>query len=366
MTGSDDFSFEINGDQLALQGVLTLAHLDSLSNTLQMLSDVKVIDLSNLHRMDTAGAWLVHKLAQDNNAEVKGTNSAVAHILDQISHYDRPLPPEPKAVSPLIYTLTGVGKNTVHVWYTIVGLVNFFGALLVSIWHTICHPSRLRLTAIICQMETVGVNALAIVGLMSILVGVVIAQQGAVQLRQFGAEIYSINLVGRLSFRELGVLMTAIMVAGRSGSAFAAQIGSMNLAEEIDAMRIIGVSPMESLVLPRFLASIIMMPLLGFYATIAAVIGGGLLCWTVLDIPPTTFFTRLREVIPYTDVAVGLVKAPIFGALIAIAGCFQGTQVKGNAEQLGYCTTKAVVHSIFLVIVLDAFFAVFFSEIGWV
>ncbi|MFT8737266.1 MAG: ABC transporter permease [Zymomonas mobilis] len=366
MTGSDDFSFDIEGDQLALQGVLTLAHLDSLSNKLNTLPSIKVIDLSNLHRMDTAGAWVVHKLAQENNAEVKGADAGMAHILERISQYDRPLPPEPKALSPLIYVLTGVGKNAVHVWYTALGLINFFGALLISIWHTICHPSRLRTTAIICQMESVGVNALAIVGLMSVLVGVVIAQQGAVQLRQFGAEIYSINLVGRISFRELGVLMTAIMVAGRSGSAFAAQIGSMNLAEEIDAMRIIGVSPMESLVLPRFIASILMMPLLGFYATIAAIVGGGLLCWSVLDIPPTTFITRLREVIPYTDVAVGLIKAPIFGALIAVAGCFQGTQVKGNAEQLGYCTTKAVVHSIFLVIVLDAFFAVFFSEIGWV
>ncbi|AEI37163.1 MAG: ABC transporter permease [Zymomonas mobilis subsp. pomaceae] len=366
MTGSDDFSFNREGDQLALRGSLTLSDIESLSDKLKTFSSVKVIDLSDLHRMDTAGAWVVHKLAKDTKAEIKGADTAITHILDRIAHYDYPLANPPEPISPLVYVLSSTGKNIVQVWKTTVGLINFFGALLLSLWHIIRHPSRLRLTATSCQLESVGVNAIAIVGLMSILVGVVIAQQGAVQLRQFGAEIYSINLVGRISFRELGVLMTAIMIAGRSGSAFAAEIGSMNLAEEIDAMRIIGVSPMETLVVPRFIASIFMMPLLGFYATIAAILGGGLLCWTSLEIPPATFITRLREVIPYTDIAVGLIKAPIFGALISITGCFQGTQVKGNAEQLGRCTTKAVVHSIFLVIVLDAFFAVFFSEIGWV
>jgi phospholipid/cholesterol/gamma-HCH transport system permease protein len=209
------------------------------------------------------------------------------------------------------------------------------------------------------------VQALSIVGLMSFLVGIVIAEQGAVQLRQFGAEVYTINLIGRLTFRELGILMTAIMVAGRSGSAFAAQIGSMKLAEEIDAMRTIGVSPVEALVLPRVLATVLMMPLLGFYASIVAIIGGGLLCWISLGIPPITYVQRIREVVPMTDLWSGLVKAPVFGMIIAMAGCYQGMQVRGNAEEVGERTTAAVVQGIFLVIVLDAFFAVFFTEIGW-
>jgi phospholipid/cholesterol/gamma-HCH transport system permease protein len=215
------------------------------------------------------------------------------------------------------------------------------------------------------RFEVVGVTALGIIGLMSFLIGIVIAQQGAVQLRQFGAEIFTINLVGRITLRELGVLMTAIMVAGRSGSAFAAQIGTMKLTEEIDAMRTIGVSPMEALVVPRTIAVVLMMPLLGFYSALIGIIGGGLLCWVSLGIPPVTFIQKIREVVPLTDLWVGVIKAPVFGAIIAIAGCYQGMQVEGDAEQVGHRTTTAVVQAIFLVIVLDAFFAVFFEQIGW-
>jgi len=218
---------------------------------------------------------------------------------------------------------------------------------------------------VVQHFDMVGVRALGIVGLMSFLIGIVIAQQGAVQLRQFGAEVFTINLIGRLTLRELGILMTAIMVAGRSGSAFAAQIGTMKITEEIDAMRTIGVVPVEALVVPRVIAAVFMMPLLGIFASLMSIIGGGLLCWIVLDIPPATFVQRLREVTPITDFWVGMIKAPVFGAIIAMAGCFQGMQVKGNAEQVGLRTTAAVVQAIFLVIVLDAFFAVFFSEIGW-
>jgi len=249
---------------------------------------------------------------------------------------------------------------------TLYGLLGFLGATLIALWDVTTHPKRFRFNAVVQRFEVVGVSALGIIGLMSFLIGVVIAQQGAVQLQQFGAEFLTVNLVGRITMRELGVLMTAIMVAGRSGSAFAAQIGTMKLTEEVDAMRTIGVSPMEALVLPRVLATVIMMPLLGMYASIVAIIGGGLLCWITLDIPPVTFVQRLREVVPITDLYVGLLKAPVFGLIIAVAGCFQGMLVEGDAEQVGMRTTAAVVQAIFLVIVVDAFFAVFFTSIGWV
>jgi phospholipid/cholesterol/gamma-HCH transport system permease protein len=186
-----------------------------------------------------------------------------------------------------------------------------------------------------------------------------------VQLEQFGAEIYTINLTGRLSLRELGILMTAIMVAGRSGSAFAAQIGTMRLTEEIDAMRTIGVSPMEALVLPRVLAAMVMMPLLGFYASVIAIIGGAFISMMTLEIPFFTFLLRIQEVVPLHDIWVGLIKAPVFGLIIAVSGCYHGMQVKGSAEEVGLRTTQAVVAAIFMVIVLDAFFAVFFTEVGW-
>jgi phospholipid/cholesterol/gamma-HCH transport system permease protein len=215
-------------------------------------------------------------------------------------------------------------------------------------------------------MEQVGVNALFIIGMMSFLVGVVIAQQGSVQLQQFGAEIYTINLTGRLAFRELGVLMTAIMVAGRSGSAFAAQIGTMKLTEEVDAMRTIGLNPMEVLVMPRVIACVVMMTLLGFYSAVISVIGGAVLGQFALGIPFLTFMSRIKEVVPELDLWVGLVKGPVFGLIIGLTGCYQGMKVEGNSEEVGMRTTKAVVQAIFMVIVLDAFFSVFFSKIGWI
>jgi len=211
----------------------------------------------------------------------------------------------------------------------------------------------------------VGVSALGIIGLMSFLVGIVIAQQGAVQLQQFGAEVYTVNLTGRLAMRELGVLMTAIMVAGRSGSAFAAQIGTMKLTEEVDAMRTIGVSPVEALVLPRIFAAVLMMPLLGFYAAVLAIIGGAFISDFVLGIPFMTFLMRIQEVVPIRDLWVGMVKAPFFGLIVALCGCYQGMNVRANAEEVGLKTTMAVVQAIFMVIVLDAFFAVFFTKVGW-
>jgi phospholipid/cholesterol/gamma-HCH transport system permease protein len=219
--------------------------------------------------------------------------------------------------------------------------------------------------ALVRQMELVGVSALPIVGLMSFLIGIVIAQQGAVQLQQFGAETLTINLVGRITLRELGVLMTAIMVAGRSGSAFAAQLGTMKLTEEIDAMRTIGISPIEALVIPRVLACTLMMVLLGFYSSMVAIIGGAVVGDLLLGIPFWTFLERIQEVVPVHDLWVGLVKAPVFGLIVALAGCYHGMQVKGNSEEVGLRTTMAVVTGIFAVIVLDAFFAVFFTEIGW-
>jgi len=244
-------------------------------------------------------------------------------------------------------------------------VIGFMGAIITAFLGTLRHPRRLRVRALVRQMELVGVTSLPIIGLMSFLIGIVIAQQGAVQLEQFGAETLTVNLVGRITLRELGVLMTAIMVAGRSGSAFAAQIGTMKLTEEIDAMRTIGVSPMEALVLPRILAAVIMMPLLGFFSSCIAIIGGAVIGDVMLGIPFFTFLSRIQEVVPIWDLYVGLVKAPVFGLIVALSGCYQGMQVAGNAEDVGLRTTRAVVQAIFMVIVLDAFFAVFFTEIGW-
>ncbi|MBT2188563.1 ABC transporter permease [Sphingobium nicotianae] len=357
---------DAQGRTVALSGSLSLAHLGDIPQRIDAIDgEVAQIDLKGIDHIDTIGAWIVHRFAERTQARVIGADEDATRLLEVVARNDTPLAltePEPH---PTIRVLAQIGAATKIVGHTMYGLLGFLGATVMAMGHMIAHPRSIRINALVQRLEVVGIAALPIIGLMSFLVGIVIAQQGSVQLKQFGMEVLTVNLVGRLTFRELGVLMTAIMVAGRSGSAFAAQIGTMMLNEEVDAMRTIGVQPMQALVMPRILAAVIMMPLLGFYASICAIIGGGFLCAVSLDIPPITFIQRLREVVPITDLYVGLVKAPVFGLIIGIAGCFQGLQVRGDAEEVGLRTTSAVVQAIFLVIVLDAVFAVFFTWIGW-
>ena len=364
MSAAADFTDDAG--VLRFSGDLSLAQLGNLPDRLSHHDGaVKAIDLSGVDRMDTIGAWVVHRFARAKDVQVDGLEGDGRALFEHVEAADQPVQMRPTHVAPFRRVMGEIGDAVTLAGKTSLGLLGFLGATVISFWTVMRHPSRFRFNAVVQRFEVVGVSALGIIGLMSFLIGIVIAQQGAVQLRQFGAEAFTINLVGRITLRELGVLMTAIMVAGRSGSAFAAQLGTMKLTEEIDALRVIGVSPMEALVLPRTIASIILMPLLGFYASVISIIGGGLLCWLSLDIPPAAYISRIREVVPITDLFVGLIKAPVFGAIIAVAGCFQGMQVKGDAEQVGLRTTSAVVQAIFMVIVLDAFFAVFFEQIGW-
>ncbi|MBV9881745.1 MAG: MlaE family lipid ABC transporter permease subunit [Sphingomonadaceae bacterium] len=351
---------------LRFSGSLTLLRVRKLSEQLaEIEADDLCVDLSGVEKMDTVGAWLIHKLERDRGATIVGATKEQQLLIDHVARADQPVKIRRDYESPFLRVLDQIGASVNRAGRTMLGLLGFFGSLLITTGQIIRRPRRFRLNAVTQQFEVVGIHALGIIGLMSFLVGIVIAEQGAVQLRQFGAEIYTINLIGRSAMKELGVLMTAIMVAGRSGSAFAAQLGSMKLSEEVDAMRTIGVSPMEALVFPRVFATVLMMPLLGFYAAILAIVGGGLFCWVSLSIPPITFVQRIREIVPMTDLWQTMIKAPTFGLIIAMAGCFQGLQVESNAEEVGLRTTTAVVQGIFLVIVLDAFFAVFFTQIGW-
>ncbi len=343
-------------------GALTIARAGSTQRELDAVPDPVEIDLSRVERIDTVGAWLIHRTVRDRQAQVTGASPDVTKLLEQVAEADRPT--EVKRPGKIGF-VAEIGDWAIQFGRTFAGLLGFFGATLIGLASVLTHLRRFRYNALVQQFDVVGVRALGIIGLMSFLIGIVIGQQGAVQLQQFGAEVYTINLIGRITVRELGPLMTAIMVAGRSGSAFAAQIGTMKITEEVDAMRTIGVSPVEALVVPRILATIFVMPLLAFWAMLTAIIGGGIFCWVGLEIPPLTYVQRISEVVPATDLWVGLIKAPVFGFIIALAGCFQGMLVANDSEQVGLKTTAAVVQSIFLVIVLDAVFAVFFSSIGW-
>lgn len=360
-----DFSDGANGAAVRFTGRLTLARLGDVPARLEDLGPIESLDLSDIERIDTVGAWIVTRTVNEHGAKVVGAGPDAQRLLDALKDDKSEYRVHRDRRSAIERMLGQVGTASVAIWRELVGIVDFFGAMIVALFVQIRARRRLRWHAVITRFQTVGVDALPIIGLMSFLIGIVIAQQGAVQLEQFGLEVFTINLVGRASIRELGLLMTAIMVAGRSGSAFAAQIGTMKLTEEVDAMRTIGVSPMEAIVLPRVAASTITMPLLGFYASICAIIGGGVFCWVGLEIPPLTYVQRLREIIPMTDFWIMLIKAPVFGILIGVTGCYEGMQVRQDAEEVGKRTTSAVVAAIFLVIVLDAFFAVFFSSLGW-
>jgi phospholipid/cholesterol/gamma-HCH transport system permease protein len=354
------------GGVIRFSGTLAIASVENLDMRLRALAGpIKQVDISAIDHIDTVGAWLIYRTARDHNAQIVGADSDAQRLIETVSGVDESEPVLYQRPSAVVWLLSEVGEGVVLAFSTLLQFLGFVGQVMKAAFELILHPRRFRIHAVVQHFDMVGVRALGIIGLMSFLIGIVIAQQGAVQLQQFGAEVFTVNLIGRLTFRELGILMTAIMVAGRSGSAFAAQIGTMKITEEIDAMRTIGVVPTEALVIPRVIAAVVMMPLLGMYASLMSVIGGGLLCWIVLEIPPATFILRLREVTPMSDFYIGLIKAPVFGAIIAMAGCFQGMQVEGNSEQVGLKTTAAVVQAIFLVIVLDAFFAVFFSGIGW-
>jgi phospholipid/cholesterol/gamma-HCH transport system permease protein len=354
-----------HGSVYRVAGALTITRAATTQREIDALPDPLTIDLSRVERMDTVGAWLVYRTVRDRQAKVVGATGDETSLLKEVGDFDAPSRVRPEEKPGFTRTLHELGEWVAETGRTLVGLLGFLGAVLIAFANVIRRPKRFRFNAVVQRFDVVGVRALGIIGLMTFLIGVVVGQQGAVQLEQFGAQIYTINLIGRITIRELATLMTAIMVAGRSGSAFAAQIGTMKITEEIDAMRTIGVSPVEALVIPRMLATIIMMPLLAFFAMIMSLIGGGVLVWVQLDIPPGTYIQILREVVPLTDLWIGLIKAPVFGFLIALAGCFQGMLVESDSEQVGTRTTTAVVQSIFMVIVLDAVFAVFFSSIGW-
>ena len=354
------------GAVLTLTGPYLVSTIGALDEELRGLDGpITRVDLSNVSEIDTVGAWIACNIASEHQAEITGASERAQRLLGALegisSNEDTAAPRLP------VWSRVPVamGEKVFNARTGAIGVISFLGALLISAGNLFRNPRRFRMVALVHQVELVGVSALPIIGLMSFLIGIVIAQQGAVQLAAFGAETLTVNLVGRITLRELGVLMTAIMVAGRSGSAFAAEIGTMKLTEEIDAMRTIGISPMEAMVIPRIMSAVLMMPLLGFYAACMAIIGGAVVGDLMLGIPFWTFLSRIQDVVPTYDVWVGLIKAPVFGLIIGLAGCYHGMQVQGNSEEVGLRTTMSVVSAIFAVIVLDAFFAVFFTNIGW-
>jgi len=327
------------------------------------------VDASALDFLDTAGAWLLHRLLKglrDSGveAELQGVRPEHNALLQQVADSYEPCEIEPPRINPVVRFLSHLGMATVGVVETCGGFVSFFGETVLALFKVVIKPRRLRLTSVVYHIEEVGINALPIVCLISVLIGVVLAYQGAQQLTRFGAEIFVVDLLAISVLREIAVLLTAIVIAGRSGSAFTAQIGSMKLNEEVDAMRTLGLDPIEVLVVPRVVALTVALPILVFFADMLGLLGGGIMSWVALDIAPTIFLDRLNLAIGMWSFWVGLIKAPFFAILISMIGCYEGLQVSGSAESVGRRTTRSVVEAIFLVIICDAFFSVFFGIVG--
>ncbi len=328
------------------------------------------IDISALTALDSAGAWALHRLrtklrAQNVQADFVGGKEAYLSLLNRLERPPRAAPLVPPRPNIMVVMLARLGSGAERALSESIDIVGFFGQALATAARTLLRPANVRVTSLLVQVEQVGLNALPIVGLLSFLIGVVLAYQGIDQLRRFGAEVFTVNLAGISILREVGVLMTAIVIAGRSGSAFTAQIGTMKVREEIDAMRTLGLDPVEILVLPRLLALVLTMPLLGFYADVVGLFGAAVSTMLILDLSPIQFMSQLREAVEIKHFWVGIIKAPVFGFIIALTGCRYGLKVKGSAENVGRRTTQSVVEAIFLVIVADAVFSIVFSRIGY-
>ncbi len=369
------FKTEQQGETLLLSagGSWETASLAQLDVGLRRLARTRVraarIDLGAVDNMDTAGAWLLYRTRKELRArgvaaEFQGAKPAHADILNRIETGDVEQTLERDEVAPVLAMVERVGRASLAALGEGADLLSFLGATVITAGRAAVKPRRIRFTSLISHLEQVGLNAMPIVGLLSFLIGVVIAYQGAEQLRRFGAEIFTVDLLGIFMLREMGILLTAIIVAGRSGSAFTAQIGTMQVNEEVDAMRTLGLDPLEVLVLPRILALIIVLPLLTVLADVMGLAGGALMSMAVIDITLVQFTERLKDVVPLWAFWVGLIKAPVFGLLIGLVGCREGLNVVGSAESVGRHTTKSVVVSIFLVIVADALFSIFFLNIG--
>ena len=329
------------------------------------------IDGSALDRLDTAGAWLL--LRTKREAEAAGRKIGRVSIPRNLApllaalEAEPPMPPAPLPRPEHSFTdlLARLGRGTMHGAESGYRILGFVGLVAVETVQTIVSPwRRLRLVALVHQIEEVGVTALPILALLAFLLGVVLAYQGADQLRRFGAEIYTVNLVAVAILREIGVLITAIIVAGRSGSAFTAQIGTMKLNEEIDAMETLGLNVIEVLVMPRVFGLVVALPFLTFFADVMGLMGGAVMSYFDLGITTPAFLRQLQSAVTPTTFWVGLIKAPVFAYIIAQVGCFEGLRVERNPASVGRLTTKSVVESIFLVIVFDAGFSILFSILG--
>ena len=359
--------------ELALSGCWTARGIGQIEHQLDSvrapLKTAVIADGAGVKALDTAGAWALQKLLLRLQKEgiavtVQGLQPQFSKLLEVVAQQvaDQANTPVPPTIKPHS-ALERIGRSVASYFQQTFALLSFVGESVTALAGSLMHPARIRWRPILFNIRLAGFDALPIVGLLSFLLGVVVAYQGADQLKQYGANIFVADLVGLSMLREFAPLITAIILAGRSGSAYAAQIGTMTVTEEIDAMRTLGIAPLELLVLPKIAALVIVLPLLTVFADVLGVFGGMLMAQAQLGVTYGDFLDRFIKAVSVTHYMVGIGKAPVFGLIIAVVGCFQGFRTKGGADSVGRQTTRAVVQSIFLVIVADALFSVAFSAL---
>jgi phospholipid/cholesterol/gamma-HCH transport system permease protein len=327
------------------------------------------LDMTDVRELDTLGAWLLEKMsrravAAGHRANVIGVAENYAGLIEEVHRVNRHNPAPVPAPNPVLVKVSDVGRSAISASEDLAIFLQMLGALFAAVYGVLRRPRSLRVTPLFYQLYKVGFQAIPIIVLITFLIGAIIAQQGIFHFRKFGADSYVVDMVGILVLRELGVLIVAIMVAGRSGSAYTAELGSMKMREEIDALSTMGLDPVEVLILPRIVALICALPILTFIGSMAALYGGGLVAWFYGGMGPAIFIARLHDAVSVTSFDVGMIKAPFMALVIGIVACSEGLQVKGSAESLGKQTTTSVVKSIFLVVVLDGLFAIFFASVG--
>ncbi len=357
-----------NGEWIANNAAVIFDSLSTVESLGQ--SSSVVLDLTALELMDSSGAWLMHRLQRrleqnGHTVDIVGLNDQWRALYERVGMLDAVDGTTHNPYARRESYLERLGRRTIGCAENVAAFMAFLGEWFVSLWRAIINPRRFRLKSIVYHLEHVGFDALPIVGLIAFLIGIVLAYQGTLQLKMFGAEIYMIDLIAVSVLRELGILLTAIVVAGRTASAYTAELGSMKVNEEVDAIRTLGLDPIELLVRPRVIALFLAMPILTLFADFAGLLGGGVMAWLVLDIQPVLYLERLREAVDIESFWVGMIKAPVFGLVVALVGCFEGMQVSGSADSVGKHTTRSVVESIFLVIVLDALFSILFGILGY-
>ena len=327
------------------------------------------INVTRIEYLDTYGAWLIeralrHWTSQGREARLVGLHEDYRGLFEKVRAGTQTLTPPPRGLNSVVATLVTVGMKMSSVGADLVLFAQMLGSLMVALGRVALRPTSFRFTSMVNQVDRVGWRAVPIILLITVLIGAILAQQGIFHFRKFGADIYVVDMVGVLVLREVGVLIVCIMVAGRSGSSYTAEIGAMRMREEVDALRTMGFDPVEVLILPRVLALMIAVPILTFLGSMAALYGGGLVSWLYGGVQPEVFLARLREAVSVTTFEVGIIKAPFMALVIGVVACVEGLQVQGSAESLGEQTTNSVVKAIFMVIVLDGIFAMFFASIG--